>query len=158
MIVIYHDVGGSHSSVTAANIHINKLPYDKIPDKEDILALPNFDSLSKSEQGHLIYIGQDEFGARVYTISRLYQEKLVVPAIIDTYKAAMGNTDGLYLVSTSSTVNNLMRIGGGSSRRFGFVRFGRPLAAYGTLKTYMNIVKIVKDVKSRIERDVKFKS
>jgi hypothetical protein len=25
MIVIYHDVGGSHSSITAANIHINKL-------------------------------------------------------------------------------------------------------------------------------------
>jgi hypothetical protein len=158
MIVIYHDVGGSHSSVTAANIHINKLPYDRVPDKKDILALPNFDSLSKSEQGHLIYIGQDEFGSKVYTISRLYQEKLVVPAIIDTYKAAMGTTDGLYLVNTSPTVNNLMRIGGGGSRRLGLVKLGRPIAVYGTLKTYMNIVEIVKDVKSRIESDVKLKS
>jgi hypothetical protein len=70
----------------------------------------------------------------------------------------MGNTDGLYLVNTSPTVNTLMRIGGGSSRRLGLVKFGRPIAAYGTLRTYRNIVEIVKDVKSRIESDVKIKS
>lgn len=153
MIVVYHDVGGSHSSATAANIHINRLPYDEIPDKKDLLSLPTFDKLERNQRGHLIYIGMDEYGSSVYTISRQYKPNLVIPAIIDMYKAVNGDTKHLYIVNTSPTVNTLMKIGGFSSRRLGLVSFGRPIAAYGTLKAYNDIVEVVKKVKYEIKKD-----
>ncbi|MBP2032000.1 hypothetical protein J2Z42_000665 [Clostridium algifaecis] len=68
MIVIYHDVGGAHSTAVAANIHINKLPINKIPSKSELLNLPTFDKIEKNQIGRLIYIGKDEFNARVYTL------------------------------------------------------------------------------------------
>ena len=41
MIIIYHDVGGTHSTAVAANIHVNNLPIDKVPDKNEILSVAN---------------------------------------------------------------------------------------------------------------------
>jgi hypothetical protein len=112
MIVIYHDVGGCHSSATAANIHIGKLPVDKTPPKAELLSMPNFDNISKNEKGKLLFVGTDEFGADVYTLSRQYHPELVILAITDMYKATSGGLNGLFLSDTSPSVNTLMRIGG----------------------------------------------
>lgn len=152
MIVIYHDVGGAHSSCTAANIHVNNLPMNKIPSREELLNLPTFDKIEKKDQGHLLYIGQDEFGAKVYTLSRQYKPQLVIPAITDLYGIMNGNMEGLFLANTSPTVNNLMKIGGFTSRRLHWVGFGRPIVTRGTLKTYENIVALVRGVKEDIRR------
>ncbi len=46
-MVIYHDVGGSHSSCVAANIHVKNLPSNTTPTKEDLLKLPTFDKITK---------------------------------------------------------------------------------------------------------------
>jgi Protein of unknown function (DUF3189) len=148
--VIYHDVGGAHSSCTAANIHINKLPMDRVPSREELLNLSTFDKITKDDQGHLIYLGDDEFGAKVYTLSRQYKPQLVIPAIIDTYRILNGDIVGLFMGDTSPTVNNLMRIGGFSSRRLHWVSFGRPIVTTGTLKAYMDIVNVVKNVKEEM--------
>lgn len=150
MIVIYHDVGGAHSSCTAANIHVNNLHMDKIPSREDLLNLPTFDKIEKKDQGHLIYVGQDEFGIKVYTLSRQYKPQLVIPAITDLYNIMNGNMEGLFLANTSPTVNNLMKIGGFTSRRLHWVGFGRPIVTTGTLKAYENIVTLVRGVKEEI--------
>lgn len=104
MIVIYHDVGGCHSSATAANIHIGKLPVDKIPTKSQLLSIPTFDNISKNEKGKLLFIGTDEFGAKVYTLSRQYHPELVIPSITDMYKATFGSLNGLFLSDTSPSV------------------------------------------------------
>lgn len=147
MIVIYHDVGGCHSSATAANLHINKLPLDRIPAINEILSLPTFDKLKKSDRGKLIFIGKDEFGADVYTMSRLHSSKLVIPAICDMYQVNNGSLEGLFLSNTSPSVNNLMRLGGVSSRILKLISFGRPIVAKGTLKAYPDIVEIVRKTK-----------
>lgn len=154
MIVIYHDVGGAHSSAVAANIHINKLPMDKIPESAEILNLPTFDKLEKKDIGRLIYIGEDEFGARVYTLSRQYKPNLVIPAISDMYNILNGNLKGFFLADTSPSVNNLMRIGGFSSRRLGLVSFGRPIVTKGTLAAYSQIVDIVRKAKEQMKKDL----
>lgn len=152
MIVIYHDVGGAHSSCTAANIHINKLLMDKIPTKEELLSLPTFDKITKKDQGHLLYIGEDEFGSQVYTLSRQYKPQLVIPAITDLYEIIHGNREELFLADTSPTVNNLMKIGGFSSRRLHWVAFGRPIVTKGTLDAYESIVNLVKSVKDEVRK------
>jgi hypothetical protein len=154
MIVIYHDVGGAHSSCICANIHINKLKMDKIPNKEEILSLPTFDKITKTEYGRLIYIGTDEFGAKVYTLCRMRSKKYVIPAISDMYQIFNGDMNGFFLADTSPTVNNLMRLGGISSRVLGLVSFGRPIVAKGTLKGYNQMAELVKTTKEYMSNHI----
>ncbi|GKU30214.1 DUF3189 family protein [Clostridium folliculivorans] len=154
MIVIYHDVGGCHSSAVAANIHINKLPMDRLPLKEELMSLTTFDKITKNELGKLIYIGRDEFDSKVYTLCRRHWGKLVIPAISDLYKELNGGMEGLVLANTSPSVNNIMRIGGFSSRVIGLVSFGRPIVADGTLKAYYDIVDIVKKTKEYMRNNI----
>lgn len=155
MIVIYHDVGGCHSSATAANIHINRLPIDRVPSREELLALPTFDKLQKGDKGKMIYIGEDEFGAKVYTMGRRRSTSIVIPAICDMYFANTGSLEGLFLSNTSPSVNNIMRIGGVSSRVFKLVFLGRPIVAAGTLKAYPQIVEIVRKTKEYMKAHLK---
>ncbi|KZL93482.1 DUF3189 family protein [Clostridium magnum] len=152
MIIIYHDVGGTHSTAVAANIHINNLPIDKVPDKNEILSLPTFDKIQKSQLGHLLYIGEDEFGFKVYTLGRKYKPNFVIPAMVDSFNIAGIKAEELYIVDTHPAVNIWMKIGGFSSRRLNLVTFGRPIVTYGTLKTYKNIAAIVRGVKETIKK------
>ncbi len=154
MIVIYHDVGGAHSSCVCANIHVHKLPTDRIPNIEEILNLPTFDKITKASYGRLMYIGTDEFGAKVYTLCRMSSKKYVIPAISDMYQIFNGNMNGFFLADTSPTVNNLMRLGGISSRVFGLISFGRPIVAKGTLQGYTQMVDLVKSTKEYIRNHV----
>jgi hypothetical protein len=155
MMVIYHDVGGAHSSCVCANIHINKLPIDKVPAKEEILSLPTFDKISKTEYGQLIYIGTDEFGAEVYTLCRMRSKQFVIPAIADMYKILNGSMEGFFLADTSPTVTNLLRFGGISSRVLGLTSLGRPIAAKGVLKGYENMVTLVQKTKAYMKSHIK---
>lgn len=151
MIIIYHDVGGTHSTSVAANIHLNKLPMDRVPDKNELLKLPTFDKIEKKQLGSIIYIGEDEFGSKVYTLGRKYSVKYTIPAILSMYNILNGDSKGLYIVDTHPTVNLLMKIGGFSSRELNLVSFGRPIVTYGCQKAYMDIVKIVKEVKNNVK-------
>ncbi|MFL0195013.1 DUF3189 family protein [Clostridium sp. WILCCON 0269] len=151
MIVIYHDVGGAHSTAAAANIHIGNLPMDRVPSKEELLNLPTFDKIEKKDLGRLIYIGTDEFNADVYTLARKYAPEIVIPAIIDMHSVLNKNTDELIIVDTKPTVNLLMNIGGYTSRKLHWVSFGRPIVTKGTQQAYINIVNLVKGVKNNLK-------
>ena len=155
MILIYHDVGGAHSTAVAANIHINKLPHNKIPDKEQILKVPTFDKITKEQIGHLLYIGEDEFGIKVYTLGRKYSKKHMLAVLTDMFNLLKRNNEKLYIVDTHPAVNLWMKIGGFSSRALGLVGFGRPIVTYGTLTAYKNIADIVENTKKQIEKDMK---
>lgn len=150
MIVIYHCVGGAHSSVLAASIHLGLLPVDRKPTKEDILNIPFFDTLSKQEQGKILMKGIDEHGNNVFTLSRQFVPRLKLPAIKDAYQLGGGKLSDLLLLNTMEPVNWLMKIGGFSSRRLHFVAFGRPIAAYGAAKVYDKIAQIVASTKKII--------
>ncbi|QEK13359.1 DUF3189 family protein [Crassaminicella thermophila] len=150
MYIIYHDVGGTHSTVVAAAIHLNKLPLDSVPSKSEILNLPLFDRLEKKDIGRLIFHGKDEYGHSIYTISRQYSPRLVVNALQTVADMINKDKNEILCVDTSKTVNNLMRIGGASSRRLGLVSFGRPIVTYGTIKAYPQIATIVKKTKLKI--------
>lgn len=156
MMVIYHDIGGTHSSAVAANIHVNKLPRDSVQSRDILLSIPTFDRIEKKDWGRLIFMGEDEFGSGVYTMCRQFAPMIVLPAITDLYNILNGTTgnEGLYLVNTSPTVNSWMAIGGFLSRRMKFVSIGRPIAAYGTMKAYKNISDLVRRVKEQIKEDI----
>lgn len=147
MHIIYHCVGGAHSSPTAAAIHLNMLPTDHIPNKLDILNLPFFDTLEKKDRGKIIYRGTDEFDNKVYTLGRQFIPDIIINSIKDMWGILNQKEDDLLIVNTLPSVNLLMKIGGFSSRRLNLVKFGRPIVLHGTLSAYTNIVKIVKETK-----------
>lgn len=102
-----------------------------------------------------MYIGEDEFNAKVYTLARKYNPNLVVRAIEDMYSILHGSNNELLIVDTKPTVNFLMNIGGYTSRKLHWVNFGRPIVTKGTQQAYMNIVNLVKDVKDNLENKYK---
>ncbi|SKC83471.1 DUF3189 family protein [Maledivibacter halophilus] len=150
MHVIYHDIGGSHSSVVASYIHLNKLPIDRIPSAKEIIEVPMFDKLRKNQRGRLIFHGIDEYKNKVYTLSRLYYEHPITNALMSIPSMIGIDEREIMLVDTSPSVNFIMKLGGGSSRKLKMVTFGRPIVAYGITKTYGNIVDLVTKTKLKI--------
>ncbi|MTI49106.1 DUF3189 family protein [Sporosalibacterium faouarense] len=150
MHIIYHCVGGTHSSAIAAAVHLNLLPDNKKPSPKEILSIPFFDTLVKEDQGKILYRGSDNQSNKIYTLSRQFSPQLVLPAIKDAWELAGGKRENLLLVNSMPAVNLLMKIGGFSSRRLGLVSFGRPIVTRGTIKAYDAIVKIVNNTKTRI--------
>ncbi|TCO80089.1 DUF3189 family protein [Marinisporobacter balticus] len=147
MYIIYHCVGGCHSSCTAAAIHLNMLPTDHTPSKYDLLNIPFFDTLEKTDQGKIIYRGTDTFGNKVHTLGRQFSPQIVIPAIKDMWRILGQKEEDLLIVNTLPCVNFLMRIGGFSSRRLKWVKFGRPIVTRGTLSAYKNIIQVVEETK-----------
>lgn len=153
MNVIYHCVGGTHSSAIAAAIHLGILPKDRKPEKTEILSISYFDTLTKEDQGKIIFRGKDSSNNNVFTLSRQFVPQLVLPAINDTWYLAGGKQEDLLLIDTMPSVNLLMKIGGFSSRRLNFTSFGRPIVTQGTIKAYKDILKIVEDTYNSINKN-----
>jgi len=149
MKIIYHCVGGTHSSATAAAIHLNILPSDRVPSADEIMNIGYFDTMQKKDIGLLIFKGTDEFGNEVYSLGRQFNKNLVLNSIKSTYSISNKNTDDLLFIDSMTTVNILMKIGGFSSRRLHLVSFGRPIVLKGTQKAYKNMIKLVKDTKEQ---------
>lgn len=151
MHIIYHCVGGTHSSAIASALHLGLLSMDKKPTITDILSISYFDRLTKEDQGKILLRGIDEYNNKVYTLSRQFSPHLVIPAIKDSWELAGGNREELLLVNTMPAVNFLMKLGGFSSRRLNLVSFGRPIVAKGTVNAYDDIVRIVNNTKKNIK-------
>lgn len=150
MFIIYHDVGGAHSTQTAAWVHLNRLPKDRPPTPEEIQAIPMFDRAEKSDQGRIIEAGIDEWGNRICTLGRQYTDKITIPALQDLCNL-LGKNGEMLLVNMKDTINLLMKIGGFSSRRLHLVSFGRPIVTKGTIQAYPNILRLVDSVKMKIK-------
>lgn len=150
MIYIYNDYGGTHTSSLAAAYHLNILPAstDQLS-KEQILSVPFFNQLKKSEAGKLIFHGKDQDGNRVYTIGRR-SSKLVVPALEDLSKIFLEmfeSEERVIFSNTSPTVPFAMTIGGGLARGLGLNTLGVPLLVMGAKKCCGLVFELVENTK-----------
>jgi hypothetical protein len=143
MHIIYHCVGGTHSSAVASAIHLKMLPRDRVATADELLSVPYFDTLTKKEYGRILRRGIDEYGNHIYTLSRQFSAGIVIPALIDLSVILTGNDNEVIFIDASPAVNTVMKIGGFLSRRAGLVAIGRPIVIWGTKKAYMDIAGIV---------------
>ncbi len=155
MKVIYHCYGGTHSSVTAAAIHLGMLPEDRVPGPEMFLQLPLYDRQDACEHGHIFFMGIDEYGHEVYLTARRSR-----PEIIEKVFAGLAGIFGIpsssyRLVNAMSQINWIMMFGGFLSRRWGLIKVGRPIVIFGTRVAYIKLVELVKKTKENIKADVK---
>lgn len=143
MLVIYHCFGGSHSSVTAAAMHLGLLPRDRRPTAAELLALPYFDGRSRGEEGELKFMGTDLYGNRVFAVGK--------KNLGDRFEALLYGLAGvmgiprreILLLNTSHLVNFLMRLGGFTSRRLGLTPLGRPVVVWGTRRACSSLAEFV---------------
>lgn len=149
MKVIYHCFGGSHSSVTAAAIHLEMLPTDRVPTHQELMALPYYDKTSDDDFGLIKFMGVDEYGNHIYVLGkkRLGQRfNRVLRGVADL----MGVETELMVVNTMVSVNWIMMTGGYISRRMGLPGIGRPVVTLGTRKAFLDLVATVRAVKTQI--------
>lgn len=149
--VIYHCYGGSHSSVTAAGIHLGLLPRDRIASAEELLKLPHFDAVEKIVHGHFRYIGRTCSETEVYALGKKTLGN-GVSALLENLAKIAGCSARVYAVDTTAPVNPLMVVGGFLSRRLRLVAVGRPLVVYGTQLAYWSLFNIVKGVEDSLEK------
>lgn len=149
MIIIYNCYGGTHSSILASAIHLKRLPSDRIPTKQEILAVDYFNRLTYKDMGRLIYHGADDDGNHIYTVGR-GTSKALVPAMRNLAMAlckTKGIEEHFLFINCSPTVPPLMTIGGFFSRALHMDFVGVPLLTAGVRQTYYNITKLVEKSK-----------
>jgi len=150
MKIIYHCYGGAHSSVTAASIHLGLLPADRVPSREMFWGIPLFDRQDTDEHGHIFFMGIDEIGNEVYLTAR--RSRAVV--LEDVFEGLAGifaiPQEEYLLVNVLHRVNWTMKFGGYLSRRWGFIKVGRPIVTLGTQAAYFRVVDLVCKVKNSV--------
>jgi len=149
MVIIYHCFGGSHSSVTAAALHLELIDKKKLPDIKELLLLPYFDKTTDDDFGNIRFMGVDEFNNKIYVLGRKCMMDRFT-GILTGLADILGKKDQLMVVNCMTPVNWKMKIGGFVSRRMGLVSVGRPILEIGTKHAFMELVHLVDVTKESI--------
>jgi hypothetical protein len=152
MHIIYHCVGGAHSSAIASAIHLGLLPRKRVATAVEILSIPYFDNTTREHYGRIIHRGIDEYGNDIYTLSRQFSGDIIIRALRDLCLIINGSGNEVVLINVSEAVNTTMKIGGFLSRRLNTIAVGRPIVLWGSRKAYMDIVKIVNNTKEKVHK------
>lgn len=150
MVIIYYCYGGAHSSPIAAAIHIGVLKPTEMPSAAQILAVCHYDKVESSDRGKVMYVGNDEYGNKVYVCGRGRDKIGIKQAIESGIVLAKGKINDFVFVDTLNAVNLFMRIGGFLSRRIKWIAVGRPLVIWGTQKAFWQLVEIVQETKENV--------
>lgn len=149
MIYIYHDFGGTHTTSLAAAYHLGILRPSQILTKEQILAIPYFNKLQKSDKGKIIFHGLDEEGNSVYTVGK-GSSKYLLPALHNLsllLHSKFRFDEKIIFSNTSPTVPLVMSLGGFFSRGLGIDFIGVPLLVKGAQKCGQSIYQLVEQTK-----------
>ncbi|KAA9018027.1 DUF3189 family protein [Niallia endozanthoxylica] len=156
MIFIYHDFAGTHSTSLAAACHLKLLtPTKRKLTREEILAVPYFNKLTKKDVGKLIFHGKDEEGNEVYTVARR-RFKQAAPLLLDFYLLLENKyefKDKLVLSNTSPTVPLAMTFGGMFSRGLKIDVIGVPLLVKGAQQSSEVVFKLVEHTKQAARKE-----
>lgn len=150
MKVIYHCYGGSHSSVTAAAIHLAMLPESQRPTLTSLTEIPYYDGQVSKDHGIIRYMGNDVHGNQIYVLGRR-NTAIITQNCLNGIAQLFGITpDELLLVDVMPYVNWMMMVGGYLSRRMGWVRIGRPIVVMGTIISFPKMVGLVQRIRLQV--------
>lgn len=148
MRFVYYDYGGAHTSVTAACIHTGKLNTNKLPAKEDLMAMPFLDKTTPDDFGKFKLIGHDKNGNEVYSLGTKNSH---MGSLLDDLASMEGVANQYMFLCTSPYVNNVLRIGGFLSRAVSLPAIGRPLVVTGLRKAFPTLCTFVETARIKQE-------
>lgn len=144
--MIYHCYGRAHSSVVAAHLHLGDLPDRGPVNLKTIINLPEFDKASSKDFAIPHWMGRDEWGNEIYIMGFGMFNPICVRTMEDLFRL-FGRSEEFLLVNALTAIGLSARIGGGLSRGCGWVRIGRPLAAWGITRSLEKVRRLVNGVK-----------
>lgn len=147
MKIIYCCYGSAHSSVTAANLHLGRLPVHRRAAPGQILRQPWFDQTRDSEVGNPRLMGVDEWGHQVFTLGLAGGRREMIRALEQFLQMQGVDLSQIRFEDVLSHAGVPLRIGGYLSRRAGLVWLGRRLCVLGIWLKYGRFVRHVQRVK-----------
>ena len=148
MKIIYHCYGGSHSSVMAAALHLGLLAKDRIPTKDELMAIPYFDKTTNADFGSIRFMGIDEYKNEIYVLGKKNMGDRYSNLLMGVAKI-LGAEEQLLVVNCMNRVNLAMKLGGFSSRKMGVVSLGRPVLVHGSRRAFLELVNLVEITRLR---------
>lgn len=150
MMVLYHCYSANHTSVTAANIHLERLPAHRRATFHELLGQPGFDTTHRRRIGAPLYMGTDGRGHAIYCWGLGAGQDRLLAAALQLVRETGASTDDLLPVGVLQGANWWMRIGGWLSRRADLVAIGRPLAAVGAWLAYPAFCRCARRTRARL--------
>ncbi|AOY78076.1 DUF3189 family protein [Clostridium formicaceticum] len=150
MIYIYNCYAGTHSSSLASAIHLNKLPLNRVPTREEILDTDYFNRLKFKDMGRIIFRGIDEEGNKVFSVGR-GTSRVLIPCLknlITILHNECGMHEKIIFSNMSPTVTLPMTIGGFLSRGLGMDFVGVPLLVLGSQQAHKHVIEVVNHTKA----------
>lgn len=152
MILLFHCYGGAHTSITAANIHLGRLPRARRAALAEIVRQPFFDWMPPREVGRPLYMGADAQGRAVYCIGFGAGKGDLAAAVLAALRLMGGRTERLRLIDALPAATFLMRAGGFTSKVIGLRSVGRPLVAFGVWLNYRRFVQLAAQAAAPADR------
>ncbi|HPT69675.1 MAG TPA: DUF3189 family protein [Syntrophomonas sp.] len=149
MKIIYHCFGGSHSSVTAAALHVGLLAKDRLPEPQELMALPYYDKTNNNDFGAIHFMGRDEQGNEIYVLGKKSLGNRFSHLLMGVAEL-LGKEDQILVVNVMDRVNISMKLGGFTSRRINIPFLGRPVVIQGTRQAFGAIINLVEAIKFRV--------
>lgn len=146
MKLFYYCFAGSHSSVIAANIHLQKLPTDRLPTVKEIMAVEHFNKRTKDQLGQGLYLGTDEQGHQIYVIGLGKDRKLALQVIYHLLNERDNLSDWKFYDALSE-LHWLTKVGGFLSGNLKWVGPGKYLATLGIRRCYPKLYRMVQRIK-----------
>lgn len=153
MIIIYHCFGGSHSSVTAAALHLGLIDRHRPPSDEELMSLPYFDKTTNNDFGSIRFMGVDEYGNQVYVMGKKSLGDRFTNMLMGIADI-LGKSNQVMAINTMDRVNISMKLGGFTSRRIGLPALGRPVVTRGTRSAFFQLVNLVEITRLKVMRKV----
>lgn len=135
--------------MTAAAAHLGLLPDNRPPRAEELLNLPYFDTKENNDHGDITIMGMDECGNEICFVGQRGKPKILenlADSLADHFEIPKNQ---FKLVNVMYKVNLSMKVGGTFSRRFKWIKSGRPIVTWGTARAYDQILRLVHFVKAR---------
>jgi hypothetical protein len=146
MKIVYYCFGRAHSSVIAGNLHLGRLPMDRLASMDEIMNTPEFDQADREDRGIPFWLGKDSAGNDVYILGLANQRQLGLQAIFYILHNRVDLREWKF-INTLQTINWTTRIGGFTSRTLKMVFPGRWIVTKGIQSSYWRLVKLVRGVK-----------
>lgn len=147
MKIIYHCFGGSHSSVTAASLHLGLLAKDRLPSAEELMALPYYDKTNNQDFGAIHYMGRDEQGNDIYVLGKKSLGNRFSNVLMGV--AELLGKEEILAINVMDRVNISMKLGGFTSRRLHIPFLGRPVVIWGTRQAFKSMISLIEVIKVR---------
>lgn len=146
MKIVYCCFSGNHASVVAGLIHLNQLPEDRKPTRNELLNCKGFNCDANPPLGKPCLMGRDAAENEIYCLGLGKDPEICLQAICHILEQNANALEWKFIQACQKT-NQFTRWGLFCSGKPGLKKIGRLLHILGIQHSYFQLVQQVRQVK-----------